>query len=142
MLKLLFYLLASGAAALVNFCSRFLYDLFMEFWVSVIAAYFTGMLVNYSISKKYVFASYDGASTIKTLTKFSLVALLGLGVTTVASILILEFVSAKFPISESLAKTLAHCLGIGLAFVASFLGHNFFTFSATGFSRFLRRKRV
>lgn len=139
MLKIFLYFLASGAAALVNFGSRFLYDLFMDFWVSVIAAYFTGMLVNYVLSRKYVFSSYAGATTTKTLSKFAIIAFLGLGVTTAVSLLALDLLQERFALGEPLAKPLAHCLGIGTAFVASFLGHNFLTFRATGFSRLLKR---
>lgn len=139
MFKIFLYFLASGAAALVNFGSRFLYDFFMDFWVSVIAAYFTGMLVNYVLSRKYVFSSYAGATTTKTLTKFALVAFLGLAVTTGVSILALDLLQERFAVGEALAKPVAHCLGIGIAFVASFLGHNFLTFRATGFSRLLKR---
>lgn len=139
MLKMFLYFLASGAAAIVNFGSRFLYDVFLDFWASVIAAYFTGMLVNYVLSRKYVFASYSGATTAKTLTKFAIIAFLGLAVTTAVSVAALELLQGRFGMGQSLAKPLAHCLGIGTAFVASFLGHNFLTFRATGISRFFRR---
>lgn len=139
MLRIFLYFLASGVAALVNFGSRFFYDLFCDFWVSVVAAYFTGMLVNYALSRKYVFSSYTGATTTKTLSKFTLVALLGLGVTTVVSVVALDVLQGRLALAEPVAKALAHCLGIGTAFVASFLGHNFLTFRATGISRFFKR---
>lgn len=142
MLRLFLYFLASGAAALVNFASRFFYDLFLEFWVSVIVAYFTGMLVNYLLSKKYVFSSYAGATTAKTLSKFAIIAFLGLAVTTVVTIIALDLLQQWSPLGEPMARALAHCLGIGTAFVASFLGHNFLTFRATGFSRFFKRHRA
>lgn len=139
MFKIFLYFLASGAAALVNFGSRFFYDLFCDFWVSVIAAYFTGMVVNYVISRKYVFSSYTGATTAKTLSKFACIAFLGLGITTAVSVTALDLLQHHLALAEPLARALAHCLGIGTAFVASFLGHNFLTFRATGFSRLLKR---
>lgn len=139
MLKLFLYFIVSGTAALVNFGSRFFYDLFCDFWVSVIAAYFTGMLVNYALSRKYVFATYAGATTTKTLSKFTIIAGLGLCVTTVVSVMALDLLQRHFLLAEQLARALAHCLGIGTAFVVSFLGHNFLTFRATGLSRFFKR---
>lgn len=142
MLKVLLYFMVSGVAALVNFGSRFFYDLFFDFWVSVVFAYFSGMLVNYALSRKYVFSSYTGATTAKTLSKFALVAFLGLGITTIVSLLALELFQQRIALGENLAKALAHCFGIGTAFVASFLGHNFLTFRATGFSRLLRRDKL
>lgn len=139
MLRIFLYFLVSGVAALVNFASRFFYDLFLDFWVSVVAAYFTGMLVNYALSRKYVFSSYAGATTTKTLSKFAVIAFLGLGITTVVSVIALDLLQQRFTLAEPLARGLAHCLGIGTAFAASFLGHNFLTFRATGISRFFKR---
>lgn len=123
---------------MANFGSRFLYNLVADFWISVIAAYLTGMLVNYAISKKYVFATYEGATTLKTLTKFTLMALVGLGVTTLVSIFILDFLTARSTFAEPLAKALAHCAGMGISFIVSFLGHNFLTFKSTGISHFIK----
>lgn len=140
MIRILFYFFASGIAALTNFLSRIFYDIFLSFWISVIAAYFTGMLVNYLLSKKYVFPSYSGATTTKTLSKFSIVAFFGLVVTTAVSIISLDFLQVYFAITEPMAKAMAHCLGIGTAFVVSFLGHNFLTFRATGVSRLLKER--
>lgn len=139
MLRIFLYFLVSGLAALVNFGSRFFYDLFCDFWISVIAAYFTGMLVNYALSRKYVFASYVAATTTKTLSKFTIIAFLGLGVTTAVSVVALDLLQRHFVLADQLARALAHCLGIGTAFVASFLGHNFLTFRATGISRFFKK---
>lgn len=139
MLKLFLYLVVSGFAALVNFASRFLYDIFFDFWLSVVFAYFTGMFVNYALSKKYVFQSYDGAQTRKTISKFAFVAFMGLVVTTASSVIALELLGDIF--EARYAEPLAHCLGIGAAFFASFLGHNFFTFRETGISRFWRRHK-
>lgn len=139
-LKLIMYSFASGAAALVNFSSRFLYDIFFSFWLSVIFAYFTGMLVNYLLSRKYVFSSYTGARIGNTFIKFAFIALIGLFVTSVTAIFILGLLSEHTNMSEDMAKTIAHTLAIGAAFFASFFGHNFITFRSTGLSRIIRRK--
>lgn len=138
--RLILYLFASGSAALVNFTSRFLYDIFFSFWLSVIFAYFTGMLVNYVFSRKYVFGSYDGENMGRTFAKFMLVALLGLFATTIAAIFILRFLCEYTNLNEDMAKALAHTLAIGIAFFASFLGHNFITFRSTGLAKLVKEK--
>lgn len=141
MLKIFLYFLTSGVAALVNFLSRFFYNFFLNFGTSVITAYFTGMLVNYILSKKYVFSSYTGATTVKMLSKFSLIAFLGLAITTLVSIFAVNLLQDRFAIEESKAEALAHCLGIATAFAVSFLGHNFLTFRAVSISRLLKRRK-
>lgn len=139
MLKLILYFLASGIAAAVNFGSRFIYDIYMDFWLSVVLAYFTGMIVNYAISRKYVFDSYSGATFKNTLLKFAFVAFIGFGITTIVSVGALELIHSSIKIHDDLAKAIAHCLGIGTAFFASFFGHKFLTFRSTGVSKILRR---
>lgn len=124
----------------MNFGSRFLYDVFFNFWVSVIFAYFTGMAVNFALSRKYVFQNYAGASIHKTFIKFSIVALFGLAVTACVSIFAVEFLFVHTELDEELSKALAHTLGIGAAFFASFFGHKFITFNRTGIASLIKGK--
>lgn len=139
MLRLFLYFLASGLAAAVNFASRFVYDIFTSFWLSVILAYFTGMVVNYLLSRKYVFDSYAGATIKKTSLKFVCIALLGLGITLLVSLGVRMCIETYLDLPEHFAKALAHMIGIGIAFFASFFGHKLITFRSTGFSRLLGR---
>lgn len=104
-------------------------------------AYFTGMICNYLLSRKYVFSSYNGATMGRTFTKFAFVALLGLVITTLVSMLALEIFLANSWGKEQWAKAAAHCLGIGAAFFVSFLGHNFLTFRETGVAKFMGSSR-
>lgn len=125
----------------MNFGSRFVYNIFISFWLSVVLAYFTGMLVNFALSRKYVFDSYAGATFRNTLLKFAFITLIGLGVTTIISVVALELIRANTGIQEDSAKAAAHILGIGAAFFASFFGHKFITFRSTGFSGLLKRNK-
>jgi putative flippase GtrA len=49
------FLLAGGIAALANWLSRFLFNLFMSYAAAVAAAYALGMAVAFALNKRYVF---------------------------------------------------------------------------------------
>ena len=49
------FLLAGGIAALANWLSRFVFNLFMTFAVAVVAAFAVGMAVGFVLNKRYVF---------------------------------------------------------------------------------------
>ena len=49
------FLIAGGLAALVNFGSRFLYDVFVTYTIAIILAYITGMVTAFYLNKLFVF---------------------------------------------------------------------------------------
>ena len=49
------FLLAGAIAALANWLSRFLFNLFMSYAAAVAAAYAVGMAVAFALNKRYVF---------------------------------------------------------------------------------------
>lgn len=49
------FLLAGGFAALANWLSRFLFNLFMSYAAAVAVAYALGMAVAFALNKRYVF---------------------------------------------------------------------------------------
>ncbi len=127
------YFLASGTAAAVNFGSRFVYDAFFSFGVSVIFAYCTGMLVNFSLSKLFVFEARHSGKTWRELAKFLVVAGLGLLFTYGVSISAAWFLDGlALGFSQELTHTAAHIAGMGAGFVANFIGHKLISFRETG----------
>lgn len=137
------YLLTSGLAAIVNFASRFLYNLFFAFGTSVTLAYCTGMLVNFVFSKLYAFDSRNSGKTHREVLKFFVVAGLGLLVTYVVSTVLLYLLTRYFESSHlEIQKTVSHVGGMGIGFVANFVGHKLLTFKSTGvWNIMLRRNR-
>ncbi len=69
------FLLAGGLAALVNFGSRFFYNLFVDFSTAVVLAFFTGLITGYILNKRYVFTS-SGNSMVQEIGWFVFVNLI------------------------------------------------------------------
>ena len=134
------YFLTSGLAALVNFASRFYYNMFFLFGTSVVLAYCTGMLVNFTLSKLYTFDSRKSGKTHREVLKFFVVAGLGLLVTYVVSTGLLHALNPYFESRQELLKTISHIGGMGVGFVANFVGHKLVTFKTTGLWDSLTRK--
>jgi putative flippase GtrA len=138
--KLGLYFLASGAAALVNFLSRFAYDLTFEFATSVVLAYCTGMIVNFSLSKLFVFGARKSGNTWREGIKFLIVAGAGLAVTTLVSLAAVWAMQWRPVLSDApLQYTIAHACGMAAGFVANFGGHKLVSFRETGLWARLRR---
>ena len=130
--RLVLYFGVSGIAALVNLGSRVAYNKWVNFGWAVVCAYFTGMLVNFVLSSKFVFRSYAGGTASKVLPKFTIVATLGLAVIWAVSESSLHFFNQFVWLNPSESELFAHMMGIGTAFFASFFGHQFFTYRHTG----------
>ena len=135
------YLIISGIAALINFLSRFAYDLITNFDMSLILAYYTGLIFNFSLSKKFVFNSNESKKTVREFIKFCLVAGGGLVALYIASVFVLSFSNLYFsyyPIQ--LQKSISHIIGIGAGFIVNFVGHKFFSFRTSGIWKFIANK--
>ncbi len=137
------YTFFSGLAALVNFSSRFLYEMIpgVNFLFAVTLAYISGMIVNFISSKWIVFASAQTGKTKREAVKFIFIALLGLIATVIVSDTCLhilksyglpEMVTQNLVGIESQFNTLAHLTGMAVGLVANFLGHELVSFKETG----------
>jgi len=125
------FLLAGGLAALLNFGSRFLYNLFVDFSTAVVLAFFTGLTAGYLLSKRYVFTS-SGNSVTQEIFWFVLVNLFALAQTWGLSVYLahmlpgyLHFAGAR---SNELADAIAHGAGVLLPVFTSYIGHMYLTF--------------
>lgn len=138
--NLIFYFAVGGTAALANLASRVAYNWWMNFSCAVVCAFFTGMLVNFFLSSKFVFAKYEGSSTSRVISKFALVAIVGLSVTWLTSVVTLQFLQWLSWLNPVHAEFIAHVTGTGTAFFVSFLGHQFFTYRHTGIVENMARR--
>ncbi|MCB1173204.1 MAG: GtrA family protein [Leptospiraceae bacterium] len=144
--KFALYTFFSAFAALVNFGSRFLYDMIpgVHFLVAVTLAYLTGMVVNFISSKWLVFDSGQSGRTRREAVKFLFIAILGLFVTVIVSAIALwilkqstmgQFLVKWITTSADFADprpTIAHALGMLAGLLANFVGHEFLSFKETG----------
>ncbi len=132
------YFGSAFAGLLVIISSRFFYELFFGFGVSVALSYISGHFVNFFISARYIFPKDKYKSLKIAFVKFSLIACIGLVAQLVAALLalhILQGAEAFLPLHFELQKFIAHLCGIGTSFIFNFLGHKFFSFRDTNFSQ-------
>lgn len=122
------YFGSAFAGLLVIISSRFFYELFFGFGVSVALSYISGHFVNFFISSRYIFSKDDTLSLKVAFVKFSFVACCGLVVQLIVANLALNFLQHATQLHFELQKFIAHICGIGTSFFANFMGHKFFSF--------------
>lgn len=122
------YFFAAFVAVLINISTRFFYEFFFNFGLSVVLSYISGHFVNFAISARYIFKKDESQSLKITFFKFSLVACFGLMTQFVVATSALYFFENINFLSGQWQKLCAHLCGIGCSFFANFLGHRFFSF--------------
>ena len=144
----LLYFLSASSAALLNFVSRFAFESVVSYEFSIVLAYFTGMMLNFTLSKRYVFKQQDSGRTRVEMLKFFVVALSGLLVTFVVATVTLSFCTGLWAgsWSPSVLKTTSHLAGMAAAFVWNFSLHKWVSFQRTHLMsrlniNFLRKSR-
>lgn len=116
------FLLTGGLAASVNFGSRFIYSLFLDFSVAVIVAYVTGMVVAFWLFSTRVFQA-PKTSKYQAMFRFTVVNLFGILQTWLVSVWLLGMLG-----QSELNEAIAHLAGMSLATVSSYFGHRLYTF--------------
>lgn len=109
-------------AAALNFGSRFVYSLVVDFSTAVVLAYVTGMVLAYWLFSTRVFKE-SATSRLQSTYRFVLVNLFGIFQTWLVSIWVLSLIG-----QSSLNEALAHLAGMSLATISSYFGHKYFTF--------------
>jgi putative flippase GtrA len=124
-------LLAGGLAALINFGSRFFYNMFVDFSTAVVLAFITGLTTAYILNKIYVFTS-SGNTVLQEMGWFVLVNVFALAQTWGLSVYLVQVLPDYLPSQgsgrEELAEALAHGAGILLPVFTSYIGHKYLTF--------------
>jgi putative flippase GtrA len=125
------FLLAGGLAALLNFGSRFFYNLFVDFSTAVVLAFFTGLTTGYILNKLYVFTS-SGNSMVQEIGWFVFVNLIALAQTWGLSVYLVQVLPGYMPVAGAagteLAEAIAHGAGVLLPVFTSYIGHKYLTF--------------
>jgi putative flippase GtrA len=125
------FLLAGGLAALLNFGSRFLYNIFVDFSAAVVLAFVTGLTAGYILNKVFVFTN-SGNSVAQELGWFVFINMLALVQTWGLSVYLAQTLPDYLPLQglkgEELAEAIAHGAGILLPVFTSYIGHKYLTF--------------
>lgn len=123
--------MAGGLAALVNFGSRFFYNLFVDFSAAVVLAFFTGLTTAFVLNKLYVFTT--SRNTIaQEMGWFALINLLALLQTWGLSVYLANVLPGVLPVSgesgDAMVHAIAHGAGVLLPVATSYIGHKYLTF--------------
>lgn len=120
------FLFAGGIAAMANFGSRFVFNQWLGYGVSIVLAYLVGMTVAFVLMRQHVFTSSKG-SLQSQMVKFAIVNLLA-----VIQTLLISFVLARWMLPAvgivNNAEALAHLVGVLVPVVTSYFGHRLLTF--------------
>lgn len=124
--QFLVFLITGGIAALVNFGSRIIYNIFVDFSYAIILAYLTGMVTAFILAKRYVFTQ-SSQKLHTSIMFFSLVNLVAVAQTWLISISLAYYLLPHFGIVEYVLE-ISHAVGISIPVFTSYLGHKYFTF--------------
>ena len=120
------FVLAGGTAAFINFTSRFLYNVFFSFGISIIAAYITGMVTAFILNRLFVFKKSTN-SLMKQVLYFIFINLIAIILTYYITLLFYEKIFPYINMSFH-PKSTSHLIGITVPVISSFIGHKFLTF--------------
>ena len=124
------FVLAGGAAALINILSRIALNWIMPYEVAIVVAYLCGMTAAYLFNKHFVFAA-SGRGVASEYVRFALVNLVAIAQVWVVSVGLARFI---FPAVGFVwhADTVAHVVGVAVPVFTSYVGHKHFSFAAKG----------
>jgi len=120
------FLLAGGLAAIVNWLSRFLFNLFMSYAAAIVAAYALGMAVAFVLNKRYVFP-YSQRPVTAEMSFFILFNLAAFPVVWVIAYMLGERLLPGL-LPRQLALALGHGCGVAVPALVNFVLHKFITF--------------
>jgi putative flippase GtrA len=125
--RFVLFLLAGGAAALVNILSRIALNYAMPYEAAIVVAYLFGMTAAYLLNRYFVFAE-SGRTMRSEYFRFALVNLAAVAQVWIVSVGLARFV---FPAAGFAwhAETVAHVIGDAVPVFTSYLGHKHFSFA-------------
>ena len=120
------FLITGGIAAVVNFCSRIAYNVFVDFSSAIILAYLTGMLTAFILAKIFVFKQSE-QKLHHSVIFFTLVNLVAIAQTWLISLglayYFFPYIGFTLYISE-----ISHAIGIVVPVFTSYIGHKRWSF--------------
>ena len=119
------FIISGGIAAFINILSRAILSIFFEFKISIIYAYCLGMIVAYTLSRKFVFISNHSLS--KSFIAFTIINLIAIVQTYFISVWFKEIILPFFGV-KLLIELISHSIGVAFPVFTSFVGHKYISF--------------
>jgi putative flippase GtrA len=121
------FLITGGTAAAVNFCSRIVYNLWVDFSIAVVLAYLSGMLTAFLLARRFVFT--DSAQTLsRSALMFTLVNLVAVAQTWLISMGLAYHALPALGVTRWVPE-IAHAVGVVVPVFTSYLGHKHWSFA-------------
>lgn len=120
------FVFTGGIAALVNFTSRIILNLYFTYSTSIVIAYLFGMLTAFILSKKYVFKP-SSHFVLMSFFYFSVVNILAVLQTWLLAMSFNYHILPYFGII-SYTRELSHMVGIVIPVFTSYYGHKYLSF--------------
>lgn len=126
--QFLLFLLTGGAAAALNWGSRFLFALLMPFEAAVVAAFMVGLLSGFVLMRSLVFEG-GGKPVLPQFGRYVLVNLAALMQTVLISAVLARWgLVGVAGLGQAEREALAHLAGVLVPVVTSYFGHKLATF--------------
>lgn len=124
--QFLLFLLTGGCAAIVNFCSRIVYSLWLDYSSSIVLAYLSGMVTAFVLARMFVFQR--GRQPIHhSALFFVLVNLLAVLQTWLVSFGLAYYFLPWMGV-EGFREEIAHAAGVVVPVFTSYFGHKYLSF--------------
>lgn len=124
--QFMMFLLVGGFAASVNFGSRIIYNHWIDFSASVVAAYITGMITAFMLSRLFVFT--ESTQTVRhSIIYFVLVNLIAVLQTLAISLFLAYYALPALGVTHFI-KEISHAVGVIVPVFTSYLGHKHWSF--------------
>ena len=120
------FLLTGGTAAVVNFGSRIVYSLWLDFSSAVVLAYITGMITAFVLAKLFVFKGSQ-QSVHRSTVFFVMVNLVAVLQTWAISMGLAYYLLPSLGITL-FVREIAHAVGVVVPVFTSYIGHKRWSF--------------
>ena len=124
--QFIFFIAAGGAAAIVNFGSRFVYSQWVSFSIAIVLAYLTGMVIAFLLARLFVF-NQSQQSFWRSVFLFCAVNTIAVLQTWLISMILFLYVLPYWGVARFAAE-IAHGVGVLVPVFTSYLGHKRFSF--------------
>ncbi len=120
------FLYAGGIAAIVNFLSRIIFNLWFDFSVSLYLAFILGIVTAFFLKQQFVFAK-SRQPLSHSIGFFILVNIIGFLQTLAVSMALLHYVLPYLGIAK-MTHEISHAIGIMVPIITSYIGHKKYSF--------------
>lgn len=124
--QFLTFLLTGGTAAAINFGSRIIYSIWLDFSSAVILAYITGMIVAFVLARLFVFKESQ-QSVHRSAAFFILVNLVAILQTWAISMGLAYYLLPTLGVTV-FVREIAHAVGVAVPVFTSYIGHKRWSF--------------